>query len=37
MKYSAMRKKDSLPLTETWIDLDGIILNEISQTKTNTV
>ena len=35
--YSAMRKKEILPLATTWIDLDGIMLGEISQRKTNTV
>ena len=35
--YSAMRKKEILPFVTTWIVLEGFILTEISQTKTNTV
>ena len=34
-KYSA-RKKDIVPFA-TWIDLEGIMLSEINQRKTNTV
>ena len=34
--YSAMRKKEILPLVTTWMDLEGIMLREISQRKTNT-
>ena len=30
-------KKDILPFVATWMDLEGIILSEISQRKTNTV
>ena len=30
--YSAMRKKDILPFTTTWMNLEGIMLSEISQT-----
>ena len=38
MKYfSAIKKKEILPLAATWMDLEGIMLSEISQTKTNTV
>ena len=29
--YSAMRKKEVLPFAMTWIDLEGIVLSEISQ------
>ena len=29
--YSAMRKKEILPLAITWMDLVGIVLSEISQ------
>ena len=36
--YSAMKKKEILPWTTTWLDLEGITLSEISQTsKTNTI
>ena len=35
--YSAMRKKETLPFVTTWMDLEGIMLSEISWTKkTNT-
>ena len=30
------KKQDILPLAVTWMDLEGIILNEVSQRKTNT-
>ena len=35
--YSAIKKKEILPLAATWIDLEGIMLSEINQRKTNTV
>ena len=36
--YSAIRKNEILPFAATWMDLEGIMLHEISQTiKTNTV
>ncbi|MBB1208523.1 DUF1725 domain-containing protein [Klebsiella pneumoniae] len=31
------KKKEILPFEATWMDLEGIILSEISQRKTNTV
>ena len=31
--YSAIKKNEILPLVATWMDLEGIILSEISQTK----
>ena len=31
--YSAMKKKGNWPFTTTWMELDGIILSEISQTE----
>ena len=32
--YSAIKKKSEiLPLAATWMDLEGIILSEISQTE----
>ncbi|KAF0877586.1 LORF2 protein, partial [Crocuta crocuta] len=34
--YSAIEKNEILSFVTTWIDLENIILNEISQTKTNT-
>ena len=33
--YSAIKK--NLPFAATWMDLEGIMLSEISQTKTNAV
>ena len=35
--YSATQKKDILPFVTTWMDLEGIMLSEINQTKTNTM
>ena len=35
--YSAIKKNGILPFVTTWMDLEGIMLNEISQKKTNTV
>ena len=34
--YSTMKKKEILSFVR-WMKLEGIMLNEISQTKTNTV
>ena len=34
--YSTTRKKEILPLGTTWMDLQGNILSEISQTKADT-
>ena len=31
--YSAIKKNDILPLVTTWMDLEGILLGEISQTE----
>ena len=31
--YITMRKKEILPFATTWIDLEGIMLSEISQTE----
>ena len=31
--YSAMRKKEILPFMTIWLELEGIMLNEISQTE----
>ena len=31
--YSAVRKEEILPLTTTWIDLEHVMLIEISQTE----
>ena len=35
--YSAIKKNEVLPFETTWMDLEGIMLNEIRQRKTNTV
>ena len=35
--YSAIKKSEILPFVAMWMDLENIILREISQTKTNTV
>ena len=35
--YSAVKKNEILPFTEIWMDLEGIMLGEISQRKTNTI
>ena len=29
--YSAMKKKEILPFATTWMDMEGIMLSEISQ------
>ena len=31
--YSAVRKKEILPFATTWMDLEDIMLSEISQTE----
>lgn len=33
--YSAMKKKEILPITTIWVDPEDITLSEINQTKTN--
>ena len=35
--YSAIKKNEILPFAATWMDLEGIMLSEISQRKTNAV
>ena len=35
--YSAIKKKEILLFATTWMDLKGIMLNEISQRKTNAI
>ena len=35
MEYYSAIKNKSLPFTRTWMDLEGIMLNEISQTDKN--
>ena len=31
--YSAIRKKQNLPFATTWMELEGIMLSEISQAE----
>ena len=31
--YSAIKKNEILPFTTAWMDLEGILLSEISQTE----
>ena len=33
--YSAVKKNEILPFAATWMDLEGIMINEISQTEKN--
>ena len=35
--YSGIEKKRMLPSSINWTDLEGIMLSEISQRKTNTI
>ena len=35
--YSAIKKKKKLPFAATWMDLENIILSEVSQTKENII
>ena len=35
--YSAIKKNEILPFAATWMDLEVIMLSEISQRKINTV
>ena len=34
---SAIKKKEILPFVITWMDLEGIMLSEMSQTKSQTL
>ena len=33
--YSAIKKNEIMPSAATWMDLEGIMLSEISQTEKN--
>ena len=35
--YSAIKKNEIMPFAATWMDLDIIILSEVSETKTNII
>ena len=35
--YSAIKKNEILPFAMTWMELESIMLSEISQSKTNTI
>ena len=38
MEYYSARKKEKIVLfATTWMDLEGMMINEISQTKTNNI
>ena len=33
--YSAIKKREIMPFAATWMDLEMIMLSEVSQTQTN--
>ena len=35
--YSAIKKNETLPFATTWMELEGIMLSEISQRKTKII
>ena len=35
--YLALRKNEIMPFVATWMELEGIMLSEISQRKTDTI
>ena len=35
--YSAIQKNEIMPLVATWMDLEIIVVSEVSQTKTNII
>ena len=37
VEYHLRKKDETLPFVITWLDLEGIIISEVSQRKANTV
>ena len=35
--YSTIKKNKIMPFAATWVDLETLILSEVSQRKTNTI
>ena len=35
--YSAVKKSEILPVAATWMDMEGVMLSEVSQRKTDTI
>ena len=35
--YSELKKNEIMPFAETWMELETLILSEVSQRKTNTI
>ena len=35
--YSAIKKNEIMPFTAPWMDLETVILKDVSQTKTNII
>ena len=35
--YSAIRKNEIMPLAATWMDVESVTLNEVSQRRRNSV
>ena len=35
--YSAIKKNEIMPFATTWMELETLILSEVSQKKTNTI
>ena len=35
--YSAIKKKEIMPFAATWLDLESVVLSEVSQTKASVI